>query len=257
MILISNSEDEGKMLPKLPADLLMHKRVIRECREFDKNLIVSITWKKEVAKSRVNGVNIEFDGMNLATILNIPENNGICDYTKEVREESKYCKPLQITRKFTNNKNIVKARIVKSMEMKPFQRLLQIFVMKNLVPRFGKRDVTSFMDLTYMDYLWTKKKGEHIEKQADKDEDSGTGEKFYDVVDDKRAVDEDTAAPAVEVPASAVLVDPTSAPAEGKITSSGVDPSSSLTDYDLLHLQAKFARALQGNTRFQELYQKM
>ncbi|GAB2281934.1 hypothetical protein Dimus_016495 [Dionaea muscipula] len=28
----------------------------------------------------------------------------------------------------------------------------------NLVPRFGKRDVTSFMDLAYMDYLLTKKK---------------------------------------------------------------------------------------------------
>ncbi|GAB2301875.1 hypothetical protein Dimus_035899 [Dionaea muscipula] len=30
--------------------------------------------------------------------------------------------------------------------------------MKNLVPCFGKRDVTSFMDLTYMDYLLIKKK---------------------------------------------------------------------------------------------------
>ncbi|GAB2266859.1 hypothetical protein Dimus_001847 [Dionaea muscipula] len=77
--------------------------------------------------------------MTLATILNIPGNNGICDYIKEVMEESKYCKPLEITRKFANNENIVEAR-------------------RNLVPRFGKRDVTSFMDLTYMDYLLTKKK---------------------------------------------------------------------------------------------------
>ncbi|GAB2284034.1 hypothetical protein Dimus_018516 [Dionaea muscipula] len=42
--------------------------------------------------------------------------------------------------------------------MKPFHRFLQIFVMKNLVPRFGKRDITSFMDLTYMDYLLSRRK---------------------------------------------------------------------------------------------------
>ncbi|GAB2273461.1 hypothetical protein Dimus_008253 [Dionaea muscipula] len=119
---------------------------------------MSISWKKEVAKSRVNGINIEFDGMTLATILNIPGKNGICDYIKEVWEESKYCKPLEITRKFTNDKNIVEARRVKSVEMQLLHRLLQIFVMKNLVPHFGKRYVTSFMDLTYMDYLLIKKK---------------------------------------------------------------------------------------------------
>ncbi|GAB2299086.1 hypothetical protein Dimus_033157 [Dionaea muscipula] len=228
--------------------------------------------------------------------------------------------------------------------MKPFHRLLQIFVMKNLIPYFGKRDVTSFMDLTYMDYLLTKKKvnlprviirhmayvinvpnhelpygefltrifeafsvplnykkgedikrydyfeeifltmcqlriengvwwlgsdlnrtrddeeaevqGEHIEKQVDKDEDSGSGEKFYDVVDDKRPVDEDIAGPAVEVSAPAIP-DVAIDKQQEKAKSSGVDPSSSLTDYDLFHLQAKFARALQRNTIFQELYQPM
>ncbi|GAB2273482.1 hypothetical protein Dimus_008274 [Dionaea muscipula] len=30
--------------------------------------------------------------------------------------------------------------------------------MKNLVPRFGKRDVTRFMDLTYMEYLLSRRK---------------------------------------------------------------------------------------------------
>ncbi|GAB2269067.1 hypothetical protein Dimus_003997 [Dionaea muscipula] len=37
--------------------------------------------------------------------------------------------------------------------MKPFQRFIHFLVMKNVVPRFGKRDTTSFMDLTYMDHL--------------------------------------------------------------------------------------------------------
>ncbi|GAB2281548.1 hypothetical protein Dimus_016130, partial [Dionaea muscipula] len=163
MILTSDSEDEGKTLPKLPDDLLMHKRVIRgkivseswlvqngleklfdlikrqkweelftkrdlvfktECREFYKNLAVNISWKKEVAKSMVNRVNIEFDGMTLATILNIPGNNGLCDYIMEVWEENKYCELLEITRKFANDEAILEARRVKSVEMKPFQRLL-------------------------------------------------------------------------------------------------------------------------------------
>ncbi|GAB2272151.1 hypothetical protein Dimus_006971 [Dionaea muscipula] len=37
--------------------------------------------------------------------------------------------------------------------MKPFQRFIHFLVMKNVVPRFGKRDTSSFMDLTYMDHL--------------------------------------------------------------------------------------------------------
>ncbi|GAB2266136.1 hypothetical protein Dimus_001158 [Dionaea muscipula] len=129
-----------------------------ECREFYKNLKVSVTWKKEVAKSKVNGVDIEFDGMTLTTILEIPGNSGLCDYIKEEWESFRYSNPLEITRKFANDENILKARRIKLVEMKPFHRFLQLFVMKNLVPRFGKRDITSFMDLTYMDYLLSRRK---------------------------------------------------------------------------------------------------
>ncbi|GAB2271244.1 hypothetical protein Dimus_006086 [Dionaea muscipula] len=96
--------------------------------------------------------------MILATILKISGNNGICEYIKEVWEESTYYKPLEITRKFANDDLIANARRVKSSEMKPFQRLLHFIVMKNIVPRFGKRDTTSFMDLTYMDHLLTRGK---------------------------------------------------------------------------------------------------
>ncbi|GAB2281411.1 hypothetical protein Dimus_016005 [Dionaea muscipula] len=45
------------------------------------------------------------------------------------------------------------ARRVKSVEMKPFKRFIHFLVMKNVVPRFGKRDTTSYMDLIYMDHL--------------------------------------------------------------------------------------------------------
>ncbi|GAB2290749.1 hypothetical protein Dimus_025022 [Dionaea muscipula] len=44
--------------------------------------------KKDVAKSKVRGVEIEFDHEKLTTILGIPRNNGICEYVKDVWEES-------------------------------------------------------------------------------------------------------------------------------------------------------------------------
>ncbi|GAB2276611.1 hypothetical protein Dimus_011329 [Dionaea muscipula] len=103
---------------------MMH---VAPCKEFYKNLTVSISKKKEVARSYVRGVKIELDVMILAGILGVPENNGIL------------------------------ARRVKSTEMKPFQRFLHFIIMKNVALRFGKRDSTSFMDLTYMDHLFTRR----------------------------------------------------------------------------------------------------
>ncbi|GAB2286217.1 hypothetical protein Dimus_020641 [Dionaea muscipula] len=109
--------------------------------------------KKDVVKSKVRGVEVEFDHEKLATILGIPGNNRICEYVKDVWGESKYIKPLEITRRFANNETLTAARRVQSTEMKPLQRFVHFIVMKNIVPRFGKRDTTSFMDLTYMDHL--------------------------------------------------------------------------------------------------------
>ncbi|GAB2276157.1 hypothetical protein Dimus_010893 [Dionaea muscipula] len=109
--------------------------------------------EKDVVKSKVRGVDLEFDHEKLATILGVHGKNGICEYIKEVWEESKYTKPLEITRRFANDDTIMKARRVKSVEMKPSQRFIHFLVMKNVIPRFGKRDTTSFMDLSYMDHL--------------------------------------------------------------------------------------------------------
>ncbi|GAB2302525.1 hypothetical protein Dimus_036531 [Dionaea muscipula] len=47
----------------------------------------------------MKGVAIEFDHERLASILGIPGNNGICEYVKDLWEESKYIKPLEITRR--------------------------------------------------------------------------------------------------------------------------------------------------------------
>ncbi|GAB2283829.1 hypothetical protein Dimus_018316 [Dionaea muscipula] len=113
--------------------------------------------KKDVIKSSVKGIDIEFDHERLATILGVPGRNGICEYIKEVWEESKYTKPLEITRRVANDETITVARRVKSSEMKPFQRFIHFLVMKNVILRFGKRDTSSFMDLTYMDHLMTRR----------------------------------------------------------------------------------------------------
>ncbi|GAB2283694.1 hypothetical protein Dimus_018190 [Dionaea muscipula] len=59
--------------------------------------------KKDVVKSKVRGVEVEFDHEKLATILDIPGNNGICEYVKDVWEESKYIKPLEITRRLSRS----------------------------------------------------------------------------------------------------------------------------------------------------------
>ncbi|GAB2265746.1 hypothetical protein Dimus_000782, partial [Dionaea muscipula] len=62
--------------------------------------------KKDIVKSKVRGVEIEFDHEKLATILGIPGNNGIREYVKDVWEESKYIKPLEITGRFANNETL-------------------------------------------------------------------------------------------------------------------------------------------------------
>ncbi|GAB2284044.1 hypothetical protein Dimus_018524 [Dionaea muscipula] len=95
--------------------------------------------------------------MTLASILGIPGNNGICEYIKDVWEESKYTKPLEITRRFANDETLKAVRRVKSSEMKPFQRFIHFLVMKNVMPRFGKRDTSSFVDLTFMDHLMSRR----------------------------------------------------------------------------------------------------
>ncbi|GAB2283508.1 hypothetical protein Dimus_018015, partial [Dionaea muscipula] len=100
-------------------------------KEFYARMTVTHLKKKDVVKSSVKGV--------------------------DVWEESKYTKPLEITRRFANDETLTAARRVKSGELNPFQRFIHFLVMKNVVPRFGKRDTSSFMDLTYMDHLMSRR----------------------------------------------------------------------------------------------------
>ncbi|GAB2266592.1 hypothetical protein Dimus_001586 [Dionaea muscipula] len=55
-------------------------------REFYARLTMSHNRKKDVARSSVRGVEIEFDHMKLASILDVPGNNGI---SEEEEEEEK------------------------------------------------------------------------------------------------------------------------------------------------------------------------
>ncbi|GAB2303707.1 hypothetical protein Dimus_037691 [Dionaea muscipula] len=114
-------------------------------KEFYARMTVIHLKKKDVVKTSVKGVAIEFDHLKLASILGIPGNNGICEYIKDVWEESKYTKPLEITRRFANDETLTKPEELNT-------RFIHFLVMKNVVPRFGKRDTSSFMDLTYMDH---------------------------------------------------------------------------------------------------------
>ncbi|GAB2279058.1 hypothetical protein Dimus_013719 [Dionaea muscipula] len=107
-------------------------------------MIVIHLKKKDIVKSKVRGIEIEFDHEKLATILGVPEANGICEYIKEVWEESKYTKPLEITRRFANDEIIMAARRVKSGELKPFQRFVH-FLMKQLLRGNRGRGRSSMM----------------------------------------------------------------------------------------------------------------
>ncbi|GAB2288261.1 hypothetical protein Dimus_022601 [Dionaea muscipula] len=57
-------------------------------KEFYAKLTMSHSRKKDVARSKVR-LEIVFDHLQLASILRILGNNGICEYIKEVWEESK------------------------------------------------------------------------------------------------------------------------------------------------------------------------
>ncbi|GAB2283310.1 hypothetical protein Dimus_017828 [Dionaea muscipula] len=134
--------------------LLVHVDAVKE---FYAKMTVIHLKKKDIVKSKVRGVDLEFDNEKLATILGVLGKNGICEYIKEVWEDSKYTKPLEITRRFANDATIMKARRVQSIEMKPSQRFIHFLVMKNVIPRFGKRDTSSFLDLTYMNHLMARR----------------------------------------------------------------------------------------------------
>ncbi|GAB2270935.1 hypothetical protein Dimus_005795, partial [Dionaea muscipula] len=115
-------------------------------------------WENLFKKRKLVHVDAVKEFYAKMTVIHLKKkDNEIREYIKDAWEESKYTKPLEITRRVANNETLTIAVRVKSGEMKPFQRFIHFLVMKNVVPRFGKRDTSSFMDLTYMDHLMARR----------------------------------------------------------------------------------------------------
>ncbi|GAB2268196.1 hypothetical protein Dimus_003174 [Dionaea muscipula] len=149
--------------------------------------------KKDVVKSKVRGVEMEFDHEKLATILGVPRTNGICEYIKDVWEESKYTKPLEIIRRFANDENLVAAKRVKENGVwwigsgENRRRDDEVDVLEGEAEEEEERNQG--------DFDW-----EAVVEEAAVEGESGSGEKFYD------AEDKDQGSPEVneEIPAAAL-----------------------------------------------------
>ncbi|GAB2288665.1 hypothetical protein Dimus_022985 [Dionaea muscipula] len=230
--------------------------------------------KKDIVKSSVKGVVIEFDHDKLASILGVPGNNGICEYIKDVWEESKYTKPLEITRRFANDETLTAARRVKSGELKPFQRFIHFLFGVPLVNKKGEEPKRyDYFEETFLtmcklkseDGIWWIGSGENRrrdddnvpEEEAQEEEghqaefdweavideaaeqgESGSDDQFYDAqVEVEEPVPETPATPAVPTPSTI----------QQKVTeSSGVDPSGPsghIPESVMNNLQADFERA--------------
>ncbi|GAB2265998.1 hypothetical protein Dimus_001028 [Dionaea muscipula] len=149
------------------------------------------------------------------------------------------------------------------------------------VTMFGKRDVASFMDLSYIDYLLTMKKPHHElpygelrtrifhafdvplnDKEAKQHVETDNGKKVEEVVEaagsdsvDKFFDAEEGETVTAELPGTSIAQPDMKK--KGKGRDRGVNLSGTIPDYDLIHLQAEFDRALKVNARFQELLQQV
>ncbi|GAB2286388.1 hypothetical protein Dimus_020803 [Dionaea muscipula] len=225
-------------------------------KEFYARMTMIHLKKKDVVKSSVKGVAIEFDHLKLASILGIPGNNGICEYIKDVWEESKYINPLEITRRLANNETLTAARRVKSdkkgEEPKRYDYFEETFITMCKLTRENRvwwigtgenkrrddeveapeEEAEEEVD-AQTDFDW-----EAVIDEAAVEGESGSGEKFYD------AEDEVQESPEVNEEDSAVTAQDSVQP---KVTeAAGVDPSAPsghIPEVVMNKLQAEFERA--------------
>ncbi|GAB2292484.1 hypothetical protein Dimus_026720 [Dionaea muscipula] len=214
--------------------MLVHVDVVKE---FYAKMTVIHLKKKDVVKSSVKGISIEFDHERLAAILDVPGRTGICEYIKEVWEESRYTKPLDITRRIANDETITAARRVKSMvkkgeEPKRYDYFEETFLtMCKLTRENGIWWIGSGENRRRDDNVKAPEEEAEEEEERNKDDfgreavideatvegESGSDDQFYDAqVEVEEPVTETPAAPAV----------PASSPAQQKEQgTTGVDPS--------------------------------
>ncbi|GAB2281405.1 hypothetical protein Dimus_016000 [Dionaea muscipula] len=177
--------------------------------------------KKDVVKSSVKGVVIEFDHDKLATILGVPGNNGICEYIMDVWKESKYTKPLEITRRFANDETLTAARRVNGENRRRDDEN---------VPKEEAQEEEG----NQAEFDW-----EAVIDEAAEQGESGSDDQFFDAqVDVEEPVTETPAAPEVVAQDSVQ---------QKETEASGVDPSGGpsghLPESVMNKLQADFERA--------------
>ncbi|GAB2296819.1 hypothetical protein Dimus_038444 [Dionaea muscipula] len=126
-------------------------------RRFYENLHVEKILGDLWRFSKVHGVTIEMTAKSLGKILGIP-NKGYSRYEKGIWEPSKHCIPLRALQRFSTKENPELLKPVLVQDMQPFSRLLHLVVIKNLVPRAGKRSEAGFLDLALMEHLIKGKK---------------------------------------------------------------------------------------------------
>ncbi|GAB2302080.1 hypothetical protein Dimus_036101 [Dionaea muscipula] len=131
--------------------------------------------KKDVVKSKVRGVEVEFDHEKLATILGIHRNNGIREYVKDVWEESKYIKPLEITRRFANNETLTATKKGRGENRR----------------RDDDIDVPVEEEAEKEEENQTGFDWEAVIDEATTEGESGSGEKFYDAEDENQGSPEE------------------------------------------------------------------
>ncbi|GAB2278979.1 hypothetical protein Dimus_013646 [Dionaea muscipula] len=199
-------------------------------KEFYAKMSVVHLKKRDIVKSKVRGVDMEFDHEKLATILGVPGKNGICEYIKDMWEESKYTKPLEITRRFSNDENLMAARRVKengiwwigSGENRRRDDDVDAPEEEAEEEDKGNKD----------DFDW-----EAVIDEATVEGESGSGEKFYD------AEDKEQDSPAENEEISAVV--PQSSAQQKEQETSGVDPScptGRIPEAVMTKLQTEFER---------------
>ncbi|GAB2290244.1 hypothetical protein Dimus_024525 [Dionaea muscipula] len=174
-------------------------------KEFYAKMTVTHLKKKDVVKSKVRGVEVEFDHERLATILGIPGNNWICEYVKDVWEESKYIKPLEITRRGEKRR------------------------------RDDDIDVPAEEEAEKEEENQTGFDWEAVIDEAATEGESGSGEKFYDAENENQGSPEEQE----ETPAAT----PHSSAQQQEQDTSGVDPSGHTgREANFLKFQAEFER---------------
>ncbi|GAB2296372.1 hypothetical protein Dimus_030493 [Dionaea muscipula] len=176
---------------------------VAACKEFYADLTVSLSKRKEVATSMVRGVKIELDSMILASILEFLATLVLASISMKFRKSSKVNEEEEVHQEF--NWKVV----IDEVEIE-------------------REEVNQEAEI----------QGEHMEKEVEAEE-SGSGEKFFDAVDEERPDEVDIEAPDVPTPTPSSVQQKEKNAAEFDPSA----PTGSVPNSTFQHLEAEFERA--------------